>query len=125
MALEEWDKPVAATVDQHLDAERVLASLDDRDRRLYLLHVVAGLTSSEIASQSDLSPIAIRVRLHRAKAESTYAPPPPWEDWVAWRVLGACRRTHRYGWGPRDVTATGAASTEKANPASSSSAALI
>jgi DNA-directed RNA polymerase specialized sigma24 family protein len=34
-----------------------------------LLHVVAGLTSKEIASESRLSAVAVRVRLHRAKVQ--------------------------------------------------------
>ena len=69
VALEDRDEPVHTTIEQHLDAETVLASLGDQERRLYLLHVVAGLTSQEIASQSKLSAVAIRVRLHRAKVE--------------------------------------------------------
>jgi RNA polymerase sigma-70 factor (ECF subfamily) len=69
VAIDDRDEPVRLAVDQHIDAEKVLGSLSDEDRRLMLLHVVAGLTSKEIATTSKLSPVAIRVRLHRAKME--------------------------------------------------------
>ena len=68
-ALEDWDEPFRPTIDHHLDAVKVLASLSDQDRRLFLLHAVAGLTSKEIASESKISAVAIRVRLHRARVE--------------------------------------------------------
>jgi RNA polymerase sigma-70 factor (ECF subfamily) len=67
--LADRDEPACSSVEQHLDAETVLASLSDEDRRLMVLHVITGLTSKEIASVSGLSPVAIRVRLHRAKIE--------------------------------------------------------
>jgi RNA polymerase sigma-70 factor (ECF subfamily) len=67
--LEDRDEPVRSSVEQHVDAEKALGALSDEDRKLMLLHVVAGLTSKEIASQSHLSPVAVRVRLHRAKLQ--------------------------------------------------------
>jgi RNA polymerase sigma-70 factor (ECF subfamily) len=67
VALEERDEPVRMSVEEHVDAEKVLEALSDEDRKLMLLHVVAGLTSKEIALESKLSAVAVRVRLHRAK----------------------------------------------------------
>jgi RNA polymerase sigma-70 factor (ECF subfamily) len=67
--LEDRDEPVRSSVEQHVDAEKALDALSTEDRRLMLLHVVAGLTSKEIASESRLSAVAVRVRLHRAKIE--------------------------------------------------------
>lgn len=67
--IEERDEPVRSSIESRVDAEKALESLSEEDRRLMLLHVVAGLTSKEIATQSNLSPVAIRVRLHRAKVQ--------------------------------------------------------
>lgn len=67
--LDDRDEPVRSAVDKRIDAEKVLAALSGEDRRLMLQHVVAGLTSKEIAAQSKLSPVAVRVRLHRAKVQ--------------------------------------------------------
>lgn len=69
LELEDRDEPVRSSVEQHVDAEKALAALSAEDRNLMLLHVVAGLTSKEIASQSKLSAVAVRVRLHRAKIQ--------------------------------------------------------
>jgi RNA polymerase sigma-70 factor (ECF subfamily) len=67
--IDDRDEPVRLSVDEKVDAERLLAALSERDRQLMLLHVVAGLTSSEIATgEPKLSAVAVRVRLHRAKA---------------------------------------------------------
>lgn len=67
--IEDRDEPVRSSIDSRLDAEKTLGALSDKDRRLMLLNIVAGLTSKEIAEDSGLSPVAIRVRLHRAKVE--------------------------------------------------------
>ncbi|MEZ5365624.1 MAG: sigma-70 family RNA polymerase sigma factor [Bryobacterales bacterium] len=67
--LSDRDEPIATSVDEHIDAETVLGALSEQDRRLMLLHVVAGMTSTEIAKDAKLSPVAVRVRLHRAKVQ--------------------------------------------------------
>ncbi|MCB9384370.1 MAG: sigma-70 family RNA polymerase sigma factor [Bryobacterales bacterium] len=67
--LSDRDEPISASVDEHLDAETLLGALNKQDRRLMLLHVVAGMTSNEIAKDAKLSPVAVRVRLHRAKVQ--------------------------------------------------------
>jgi RNA polymerase sigma-70 factor (ECF subfamily) len=67
--IDDRDEPVRSSIDSKVDAEKALSALSEEDRRLMLLHVVAGLTSKEIATDSKLSPVAIRVRLHRAKAQ--------------------------------------------------------
>ncbi|MEZ5364771.1 MAG: RNA polymerase sigma factor [Bryobacterales bacterium] len=63
------DEPVTSSVDEHLDAERAMEALGEQDRQLMLWHIVAGLTSAEIAERSKLSAVAVRVRLHRAKLQ--------------------------------------------------------
>ena len=65
----ERDEPVRMSVEEHVDAEKALEALSEEDRKLMLLHVVAGLTSKEIAAESHLSAVAVRVRLHRAKLQ--------------------------------------------------------
>ena len=69
ITVEERHRPVLSTVEQHLDAEKALKALSEGDRRLMLLHVAAGLTSQEISARVQLSPIAVRVRLHRATVQ--------------------------------------------------------
>ncbi len=69
VVLEERDEPAFSSVEEHVDAEKALAALSAEDRNLMLLHVVAGLTSKEIAVESRLSAVAVRVRLHRAKLQ--------------------------------------------------------
>lgn len=67
--IEDRDEPVRSSIDSRVDAEKAMDSLSEEDRKLMLLHVVAGLTSKEIAAKSELSPVAVRVRLHRAKIQ--------------------------------------------------------
>lgn len=66
---EDWD-----AVDARLDAEsraneltRVLDGLSQEDRELLLLIAADGLTPSEAAAAIGITPIAARVRLHRAR----------------------------------------------------------
>jgi RNA polymerase sigma-70 factor (ECF subfamily) len=61
--------PTPCAIEQHMDANKVLETLNPEDRRLMLLHVVGGFTSKEIAAKSGLSPVGVRVRLHRVTAK--------------------------------------------------------
>ncbi|MEZ5392908.1 MAG: sigma factor-like helix-turn-helix DNA-binding protein [Bryobacterales bacterium] len=56
--IDERDEPIFSSVDHHLDAERALDALSEQDRQLMLWHVVAGMTSAEIADRSELSAVA-------------------------------------------------------------------
>ena len=67
--LADRDEPVNSSISERVDAEKALDALSEQDRQLMLLHVVAGLTSKEIAAESKLSAVAVRVRLHRAKLQ--------------------------------------------------------
>ena len=67
--LADRDEAVRSSISERVDAEKALDALSDQDRKLMLLHVVAGLTSKEIAAESALSAVAVRVRLHRAKLQ--------------------------------------------------------
>ena len=67
--LAERDEPAYSSVSERIDAEKALEALSEQDRKIMLLHIVAGLTSKEIAAESKLSPVAVRVRLHRAKIQ--------------------------------------------------------
>jgi RNA polymerase sigma-70 factor (ECF subfamily) len=60
------DKAVRPAYDRKLDAAKALRAMDKEDQRLWLLHAVSGMTSSEISERSRLTPVAVRVRLHRA-----------------------------------------------------------
>jgi RNA polymerase sigma-70 factor (ECF subfamily) len=46
-----------------------LAALPELDRDVFLLREVAGLSYDEIARTSELTPAAIRSRLHRARQQ--------------------------------------------------------
>jgi RNA polymerase sigma-70 factor (ECF subfamily) len=50
-----------------IDAERTIRCLSHADRQILVASVVVGLTSRESAACAQLSPGAVRVRLHRAK----------------------------------------------------------
>ena len=69
IGLDEHEESARCTIEQHMDAAKALDALSAEDRRLMLLHVVGGLTSREIACQSNLSAVSVRVRLHRAAAK--------------------------------------------------------
>ena len=67
--IDDRDEPVSSSVESKIDAEKAMEALSEEDRQLMLAHIVAGLTSKEIALRSRLSAVAVRVRLHRAKAQ--------------------------------------------------------
>ena len=67
--MDDRDEAVTSSVQEKVDAERALGALSDEDRQLMLMHVISGWTSKEIASRLELSAVAIRVRLHRAKVQ--------------------------------------------------------
>lgn len=67
--LEERDEPVRSSIESRVDADKLMSALSAEDRSLMLLHIAAGLTSKEIAAESRLSAVAVRVRLHRAKIQ--------------------------------------------------------
>jgi RNA polymerase sigma factor (sigma-70 family) len=62
------DAPVRSTSIERLDASKMIGSLSEADRTLLLMHAVEGRTSEEIGEACDLSAVAVRVRLCRAKA---------------------------------------------------------
>ena len=62
------DSPTELTVSDRVDAEKLLGEISEQDRDLLLMHVVEGRTSREISESCSLSPVAVRVRLSRAKA---------------------------------------------------------
>ena len=66
--IDDRDEPITSSITAKVDAEKALEALSEEDRQLMLANVVAGLTSKEIAASSELTPVAVRVRLHRAKA---------------------------------------------------------
>ena len=62
------DRPTESSVPERMDAETLLAGVSEQDRSLLIMNTVEGRTSQEISEQTDLSPVAVRVRLCRAKA---------------------------------------------------------
>ena len=62
------DALVHSTSIERLDAVKMLESLSDADRKLLIMHTVEGRTSEEVGEACDLSAVAVRVRLCRAKA---------------------------------------------------------
>ena len=50
-----------------VDLDRAMKLLSNEDRRLLIASVIGGLTSQETAARAQLSPGAVRVRLHRAR----------------------------------------------------------
>jgi RNA polymerase sigma-70 factor (ECF subfamily) len=57
------DQPLAVVLRQ------ALGTLSDLDRDVFLLREVSGLTRDEIAAACDLTPDAVRSRIHRARLE--------------------------------------------------------
>jgi RNA polymerase sigma-70 factor, ECF subfamily len=52
-----------------LALKQALATLEDLDRDVFLLREVSGLSRDEIATACDLTPDAVRSRIHRARLE--------------------------------------------------------
>lgn len=63
------DRPTTSTVEQRVDAEKMLRDATDDDRQILLMNVVEGRTSKEIARRTGCSPVSIRVRLHRLRTK--------------------------------------------------------
>lgn len=63
------DRPTTSTVEQRVDAEKMLRDADVNDRKMLLMNVVEGRTSKEIARRTGCSPVGVRVRLHRLKTK--------------------------------------------------------
>ena len=65
-----------ATQELSAALREALAALPELDRDIFLLREVAGLSYEEIAGTSELTPAAIRSRLHRTRQQlrSTLAP---------------------------------------------------
>ena len=59
--------PAAAAVDAALDAERVLATLDEEDRALILMKFAEGHDYDELAEMFDATPGALRMRVSRIR----------------------------------------------------------
>jgi len=62
------DSPTTTTTADRVDAEKMLGAVGGDDRKLLLMQVVEGCTSEEIGRACDMSAVAVRVRLCRAKA---------------------------------------------------------
>jgi RNA polymerase sigma-70 factor (ECF subfamily) len=52
-----------------LALKQALATLSDLDRDVFLLREVSGLSREEIATACELTPDAVRSRIHRARLE--------------------------------------------------------
>jgi RNA polymerase sigma-70 factor, ECF subfamily len=64
------DEPRSADAqDVSVEVRQALAALPDVDRDVFLLREVSGLSYAEIAAACDLSPDAVRSRIHRARLE--------------------------------------------------------
>lgn len=61
------DHARAATQDTALSVNEALAALDPLDRDVFLMREVAGLSYAEIGAACDLTPDAVRNRIHRAR----------------------------------------------------------
>ncbi len=59
--------PRPAAQDVRVEVQRALESLHELDRHVFLLREVAGLGYSEIAATCELTPDAVRSRIHRAR----------------------------------------------------------
>ena len=55
-------------LDARITATRLLSQLSELDRRILVLSLVEGYSSKEVGTRLALSPGAVRVRLHRARA---------------------------------------------------------
>ena len=65
------DAAAAALVplDVRLDLERAIPRLSAGPRQVFVLHVVEGIPTDEIAALTGLSPSTVRVHLHRARRQ--------------------------------------------------------
>src|SRR5688572_18354612 len=64
------DDPIrAASQDTDLAVKEALASLPEIDRDVFLMREVAGLGYEEIATACDLTPDAVRSRIHRTRLQ--------------------------------------------------------
>lgn len=59
----------SASQDTSLEVTDALAHLDSIDRDVFLMREVAGLSYSEIGTACDLTPDAVRSRIHRARLQ--------------------------------------------------------
>ena len=64
-----WEPSRAASQDVNLAVNEALASLPTLDRDVFLMREVAGLAYEEIAGACELSPDAVRSRIHRARLQ--------------------------------------------------------
>ncbi len=64
---ENLDRPVRNALAERTDARTILSGATEEERRILVLQAVEGLTSQEIGECCGLTPVAVRVRLHRAK----------------------------------------------------------
>lgn len=64
--------PVVTTVDNTLDAQRVLARLKPRSRELLCLAYLEGMSHREIAKITGLNALSVRVLLSRARIEALH-----------------------------------------------------
>ena len=55
------------TRSDHLERIHLLASLNEQDRRLLLGSALDGLTSKQLAAETGMTAVQVRVRLHRIR----------------------------------------------------------
>src|SRR5262245_14948016 len=69
VAVELQDRPAPASTETAVAVRQALERLADVDRDVFLLREVAGLSYEELAAVCELTPDAVRSRLHRARTE--------------------------------------------------------
>jgi len=69
VAVEVVDTPSPAAAETTVAVRQALQRLADVDRDVFLLREIGGLSYDELASVCELTPDAVRSRLHRARAE--------------------------------------------------------
>lgn len=68
VAVEMVEQPLTASAETALAVREALQQLDDVDRDVFLLREIGGLSYDELASVCELTPDAVRSRLHRARS---------------------------------------------------------
>jgi RNA polymerase sigma-70 factor (ECF subfamily) len=64
-----FERGRAATQDTSFEVGQALRTLDALDRDVFLMREVAGLSYQEIATACELTPDAVRSRIHRARVQ--------------------------------------------------------
>lgn len=80
VSVELQERPSAATQELSVALAEALTQLAPLDRDVFLMREASGLTYDEIAVACDLTPDAVRSRLHRARLQLRAALEPPMRD---------------------------------------------